>query len=41
MNRFQICAGKVPPATEIPCTLSIGMFACGYPTQTVVERFGV
>jgi hypothetical protein len=41
MKRFQIWAGNVPPATEIPWTLRIGMFACGYPTQTVVERFGV
>ena len=25
MNSFQIVAGKVPPATAIPCTLSIGI----------------
>jgi hypothetical protein len=29
MKRFQIVAGKVPPATEIPCTFSIGIWACG------------
>ena len=25
MNSFQIVAGKVPPATRIPCTLSISI----------------
>jgi hypothetical protein len=25
MKSFQIDAGKVPPATAIPCTLSIGI----------------
>jgi hypothetical protein len=29
MKRFQIVAGKVPPATEIPCTFSIGTCPCG------------
>jgi hypothetical protein len=29
MNSFQIVAGKVPPATEIPCTFSIGISPCG------------
>jgi hypothetical protein len=29
MNSFQIVAGKVPPATAIPCTLSIGISPCG------------
>jgi hypothetical protein len=29
MNSRQICAGKVPPATEMPWTLSIGISPCG------------
>ena len=29
MNRRQIVAGKVPPATAIPCTSSIGISPCG------------
>lgn len=33
--------GKVPPATWIPWTFSIGTCPCGYPIQTVVLRFGV
>jgi hypothetical protein len=37
MNSFQIVAGNVPPATEIPWTFSIGISPCGYPTQTVVS----
>src|SRR2546423_14826066 len=41
MKSFQIVAGKVPPATAIPCTLVIGISARGEPTHTVVSRFGV
>ena len=29
MKSFQIVAGKVPPATEMPWTLVIGISACG------------
>ena len=29
MNSFQIVAGNVPPATEMPCTFVIGISACG------------
>ena len=41
MKSRQIWAGKVPPATLIPCTFSIGTFPFGYPTQTVVPSLGV
>ena len=41
MNRCQICAGKLPPVTGIPCTLVIEILALGYPTQTVVPSRGV
>ena len=29
MNLFQIIAGNVPPATEMPCTLRISLRASG------------
>ncbi len=29
MNSRQICAGKLPPVTGIPCTLVIGILAFG------------
>ncbi len=38
MNFFQISAGNVPPATEMPCTLCISRSASGYPTQTADAR---
>jgi hypothetical protein len=41
MKSFQIVAGKVPPATAIPCTFSIGISPPGYPTHTVVSSCGV
>ena len=41
MKRRQMSAGNVPPATAIPCTFSIGICACGYPTQTIVWSCGV
>jgi hypothetical protein len=41
MKRFQIVAGKVPPATAIPCTLSIEISALGWPTHTVASSCGV
>ena len=41
MNAPQICAGKLPPETEIPWTLRISICAFGKPTQTAVARFGV
>ncbi len=41
MNDCQICAGNVPPATLIPCTLRISTSAFGYPTQTDAARCGV
>jgi hypothetical protein len=41
MKSFQIVAGNVPPATEMPCTFVIGISACGYPTQTAAVSVGV
>ena len=41
MNLCQIWAGKVPPATVMPCTLVIAMRASGCPTQTAVESWGM
>src|SRR5262249_2555624 len=41
MNRRQISAGKLPPTTAMPWTLSIGISARVYPTQTVVASSGV
>src|SRR5262245_27550199 len=29
MNRCQISAGKLPPKTAMPCTLSMGISPCG------------
>src|SRR6185436_11046779 len=41
VKRRQIVAGNVPPATRIPWTDVIGIFAFGYPTQTTVDAFVV
>ena len=41
MNRRQIVAGNVPPATEMPWTFVIGISAWGYPTHTEADSVGV
>ena len=41
MKRRQISAGKLPPETAIPWTLSIGISPRVYPIQTAVASSGV
>ena len=41
MKSRHISAGKLPPVTAIPCTLSIGISALVYPIQTAVASSGV
>ena len=41
MKSCQIMAGKLPPVTWMPCTLSIDTWASALPIQTAVARCGV